>query len=189
MLSTKETYWSVDIESDGPIPGPNSMLSIGAVAFASDGNELSSFSANLELLSEAKGDPVTMKWWNTQPKAWEICRSDLQKPVKAMTEFKQLINLVSQSEGTNPVMVGFPAGFDFMFVHWYLINFTGSSPFSHSCMDIKTLMAATMKKGYRKATKRNMPDRWKTNANHSHVAVEDAREQGQLMFLVANEYS
>ena len=29
----KEIYISCDIESDGPIPGPNSMLSFGSVAF------------------------------------------------------------------------------------------------------------------------------------------------------------
>ena len=35
-------YFSTDVESDGPIPGPNSMLSYGVVAFTEDGNELES---------------------------------------------------------------------------------------------------------------------------------------------------
>ena len=31
-----------------------------------------------------------------------------------------------------PVFVAYPAGFDFLFVYWYLIRFVGESPFSHS---------------------------------------------------------
>jgi len=32
----KELYFSTDIETDGPIPGPNSMLSFGVVALTAD---------------------------------------------------------------------------------------------------------------------------------------------------------
>jgi len=36
------------------------------------------------------------------------------------------------------MLVGYPAAFDFLFVYWYLIRFTGESPFSHSALDLKT---------------------------------------------------
>jgi len=42
------------------------------------------------------------------------------------------------------VFVGYLAAFDFMFVHWYLVRFTGSSPFSHSALDIKTYAMALL---------------------------------------------
>lgn len=32
-----EIYVSTDIETDGPIPGPNSMLSFGSAAFTAEG--------------------------------------------------------------------------------------------------------------------------------------------------------
>jgi hypothetical protein len=48
-----ETYVSTDIESDGPIPGVNSMLSFASVALDGDGRELATFSANLEPLPGA----------------------------------------------------------------------------------------------------------------------------------------
>lgn len=35
-----ETYLSVNVEADGPIPGPYSMLSIGAVAYTAEEGEL-----------------------------------------------------------------------------------------------------------------------------------------------------
>jgi hypothetical protein len=38
-----------------------------------------------------------------------------------------------------PVFVAYPAGFDFLFVYWYLIRFVGESPFSHSALDISRM--------------------------------------------------
>jgi hypothetical protein len=59
-----------------------------------------------------------------------------------------------------PVFVGYPAGFDFLFVYWYLIRFAGESPFSFSALDIKTYAMALLKKDYRKSTKGGMPKHW-----------------------------
>lgn len=67
-----------------------------------------------------------------------------------------------------------PAAYDFMFVYWYLIRFTGESPFSHSALDIKTFAMALLGGGYRESTKRNMPKRWFDKLPHSHVALDDA---------------
>ncbi len=68
-----------------------------------------------------------------------------------------------------------------MFVYWYLIRFAGRSPFSHSALDMKTLAFALLGTGYRGAAKRNMPRDWfPEGLPHTHVALDDAREQGQL---------
>jgi hypothetical protein len=79
-----------------------------------------------------------------------------------------------------PVFVGFPASYDFMFVYWYLIRFAGESPFSHSALDIKTLVMAALGTGYREAVKRNMPREWFEQLPHNHVALTDAIGQGVL---------
>ena len=54
-----ELYISTDVETDGPIPGPHSMLSIGSAAYTADKKILSTFSANLETLLEACAHPKT----------------------------------------------------------------------------------------------------------------------------------
>jgi len=79
-----------------------------------------------------------------------------------------------------PTFVAYPAGFDFMFVYWYLIRFTGESPFSHSALDMKTFAMALLKTDYREATKRNMPKEWFDPLPHTHIALDDAIEQGAL---------
>ena len=171
-----EIYLSTDVETDGPIPGPNSMLSFASAAFKPDKTLVSTFAANLELLPGAAGDARTMEWWRSQPQAWEACRQDLQSPESAM---KKYVDWIKGLPG-KPVFVAYPAGFDFLFVYWYLIRFTGASPFSHSALDIKTYAMAMLGKDYRDSVKRNMPGRWFDPTPHTHVALDDAIEQGKL---------
>jgi hypothetical protein len=175
----RETYVSIDIEADGPIPGPHSMLSLGAVAFDREGMELDAFSVNLQALEGAAGHPDTMAWWQTQPVAWAACREHPESPSTALPRFSAWL----QALPGRAVCVGYPVAFDFMFVHWYLHRFTGGSPFSHSALDMKTLAWTLLGGHYRDATKRHMPRAWfPENVTHSHVAVQDAREQGLLFF-------
>lgn len=177
MMTMSEIYVSVDIESNGPIPGPNSMLSLGAAAFKEGNNEpLGTFSCNLEELPGSSGDPDTMKWWATQPEAWKACRENLSNPESAMKHFVHWV----EGLGGKPVFVGYPAGFDFLFVYWYMMKYVGRSPFSFSALDIKSYACAVLGLPYRDSTKRNMPKEWFPESKHTHVAVEDAVEQGQL---------
>lgn len=171
-----EIYISTDVETDGPIPGPHSMLSIGSAAYSADKTLVSTFSANLETLPGAEAHPKTAAWWTTQPDAWAACRKDLETPHAAMTRY---VAWIKELKG-KPVFVAYPAGFDFLFVYWYLMRFAGESPFSHSALDMKTFAMAVLKTDYRDSTKRNMPKHWFDKLPHSHVALDDAIEQGAL---------
>lgn len=172
----QEIYVSTDVETDGPIPGVNSMLSFGSAAYLANKTLISTFTANLETLPGAIADPNTMAWWQTQTEAWEACRKNLQKAEVAM---KNYLGWLKNLPG-KPVFVSYPVAFDFMFVYWYLIRFTGESPFSHSALDIKTYAMAMLKKNYRDSTKRNMPKTWFDRLPHTHQALDDAIEQGAL---------
>lgn len=176
---TDEVYVSTDVETDGPIPGPHSMLSFGSVAFNADGRELGTFTRNLVTLPGAAGDPRTMAWWQEpeQQAAWAACRTAPVDPAAAMAQY---VGWVDGLPG-KPVFVAYPAGFDFLFVYWYIRYFGLESPFSFSALDIKTYAMAVLRKPYREAAKRNMPRDWFPKAPHTHVALDDAREQGLLL--------
>jgi DNA polymerase III alpha subunit (gram-positive type) len=176
-------YISCDIESNGPIPGDFSMLSLGAAAFTSDGTLLSTFSANLRTLPEASECPDTMKFWESNQEAYNATRQDTRDPKQAMEQF---VSWVNKLDG-KPVFVGYPATFDFMFVYHYMIHFGFKSPFSFSALDIKSYASAVLKTEYRQSTKKNMPKRWFSPAKHTHIAVEDAIEQGQLFCNMLKE--
>jgi hypothetical protein len=178
-----EIYISTDVETDGPIPGPHSMLSIGSAAYTADKHLVSTFCANLETLPEASAHPKTAEWWATQPEAWAACRKGLEAPPAAMARYVAWIRGLRGK----PVFVAYPAGFDFLFVYWYLIRFVGESPFSYSALDVKSFAMAVLKTDYREATKRNMPKRWFDKLAHSHVALDDAIEQGALFCNMLKE--
>lgn len=171
-----EIYVSTDIETDGPIPGDNSMLSFASAAFNADGVMLGTFSSNLETLLGAAPHPETAEWWKTQPEAWAACRSNLEKPAAAMLRYSDWLN---QLPG-QPVFVAYPVGFDFLFIYWYLIKFTGCSPFKHAAIDIRSYAMAILKSDYSGSSKRNMPHHWVPPHTHTHVALDDAIEQGHL---------
>jgi len=175
-MTHPEIYVSTDVEADGPIPGPHSMLSFGSAAYLADKTLLSTFTANLHLLPNAEGHPDTMAWWSRNRASWDAARTNCQAPEAAMRSYVTWLKALPGM----PVFVAYPAGFDFMFVYWYLMRFAGESPFSHSALDMKTLAMARLKVGYREATKGNMPKVWFDPLPHTHIALDDAIEQGAL---------
>lgn len=182
-MTKEEIYLSTDVEADGPIPGPHSMLSFASAAYRADKTLIGTFTANLETLPDASGHRDTMAWWATQPKAWAACRTACEAPEAAMRRYVAWIRTLPGK----PVFVGYPAGYDFLFVYWYLMRFVGESPFSHYALDMKTFAMALMKSDYRAATKRNMPKRWFDKLPHTHVALDDAIEQGALFCNMLKE--
>lgn len=172
-----EIYVSTDVETDGPIPGPHSMLSFASAAYLPDNTLHGTFSANLETLPGAQGHPDTMNWWRTQPKAWAASRENLQTPESAMRDYVVWLKALPGK----PVFVGYPVVFDYMFVHWYLHRFAGESPFSFVALDIKTFAMAALKMDFLKVSKATMPARWfDATLPHTHLALDDAIEQGSL---------
>jgi hypothetical protein len=178
-----EIFVSTDVEADGPIPGPFSMLSFGSAAYRPDKLLVDTFSANLKQLPDAGTDPDTMAWWAKRPDDWAATRRDLQDPEAAMRAYYAWLNALP---GT-PVFVGYPAAFDFMFVYWYLMRFVGESPFGHRGLDIRSYAMAIMKTEFNKAGKHNMPKRWFDDLPHTHHALDDALEQGAIFCNILKE--
>lgn len=176
-----ETYVSIDIEATGPVPGIYSMLSLGAAAFSRDGEELGTWTANLDELEGAVRHPDTMAWWETQPLAWSLVMRDQVSPSSAMKAFeKWVVDLPGKK-----IAAAWPATFDFSFVNWYFHRFVGSNPLGFACLDLRSLaMGLTFSRGYydlRENQIKELSDRVDRNGLNEHVAVDDAVEQGRLL--------
>jgi hypothetical protein len=178
-----EIYVSTDIETDGPVPGLHSMLSFASAAYTADKTLISTFSANLETLPGASPHAETMEFWAEHREAWEACRQDLQSPEKAMRDYVAWLATLPGE----PVFVGYPVVFDYMFIQWYLHKFTGASPFSYFALDIKTYAMALLKTDFRETTKAVMPADWFDDLPHTHKALDDALEQGALFCNMLRE--
>ncbi|WP_328501014.1 3'-5' exoribonuclease [Streptomyces sp. NBC_00457] len=181
--SRPSLYISVDIEADGPIPGPYSMLSFGAaVAGVQDADGFT------------PADPVERTFYRELrpisaefvPEALAVSGLDRERlereggePATALAEFSDWVREVSS--GAQPVMCGYPASYDWTFLYWYLIRFTGASPFGHSgCLDMKTLYATKAGLPLRAVAKGTMPRELLSRRRHTHHALDDAIEQAEL---------
>ena len=190
------TYVVCDIEADGPIPGPHSMISLGAVAVNRAGKELGEFEINFFPIENAKPHPKVMKWFTTHaPEALKYTKYNQVSPKTGMKKFGNwLLTLPSPR-----VMAAHPAPFDFMWVNWYIQTFLADQlerpPFTYpffdikgqAALDIKSYAAAVLGKDYREIHRDNYPLEFFDNTKHSHKAIEDAREYAQLLIKLFNK--
>ncbi len=184
MTDPNEIYVSVDIEADGPIPGPHSMLSIGAAAYAPARTLVGTYRANLEPLPGAAPDPETMRWWQQFPEAWKACRDNTRRPDEVMGEFLEWLRALPG----RPVFVGWPATWDFMWVYWYLVRFTGERPFRESGIDVRSYAMGMRRGPFHRTTRSYLPKRWFDDGlSHTHDALEDAVEQGAVFCNMREE--
>lgn len=185
MSSVTEIYVSTDVEADGPIPGPHSMLSLASAAYRADDlgvaggpkHVLATFSANLETLPGATPDPRTTAWWQAYPEAWAACRRDPRAPSAVMVEYLKWLKALPG----RPVFVGLPAAWDFMWVYWYLVRFTGERPFHEHALDVRSYAMGMRQVSFHETARSYLPKRWfDAKLTHTHVALDDALEQGAM---------
>jgi hypothetical protein len=179
-----EIYVSTDIEADGPIPGPHSMLSIASAAYLPDKTRVATFSANLDTLPAATAHPDTVKWWEQFPDAWAACRRDTRPPPEVMADYVVWL----KGLGGRPVFVGWPASWDFMWVYWYLVRFTGERPFRENAIDVRSYAMGMRRTSFHQTTRTYLPKRWfDEGLPHTHVALDDALEQGAVFCNMLKE--
>jgi DNA polymerase III epsilon subunit-like protein len=167
-MDEEEVYISVDIEASGPIPGEYSMLSIGACEI---GNMKNSFYAEIQPISE-----------KFVKEALDVCGFSMEEmkkrgatPYEAMRKFAEWIK--RSSNGKRPVFVAHGLGFDWSFVNYYFIRFMGANPFSISGIDIKSVWLGKTKCSWQKTSKTDIKRALGVHLEHTHNALEDAKEQ------------
>jgi len=183
--ASADVYFSADVETDGSIPGPYSMLALALVkAGTFDGNRFTpadlsddAFHRELRPISE-EFDPEALAV-NGLDRA-SLVRSGCD-PGLAMTEAAEWVR--AHSGSASPVLVAYPLSFDWMWLYWYFVRYSRTgSPFNHSrCFDLKTAFAV---KGRRPVTGANREELRRVlrgiERPHTHKAVDDAREQAEI---------
>lgn len=177
-------YISVDIEADGPIPGPYSMISFGAAVAGRQDGAVYTAADPAERTFYRELRPISDRYVDAALAVSGLDRDRLLRegtdPAAAMDAFRAWVREVSA--GAQPVMCGYPASFDWTFLYWYLISFGDDSPFGHSgCLDMKTLYATKARVPLRAAVKGRMPRELLPRRPHTHHALDDAVEQAELM--------
>lgn len=182
MIDDTQIYVVVDIETDGPVPGMYSMLSIGAVA-STNIAEVSSFYEKLLPLPDAGQYKPTMDWWNANPDAWQEATSDARASDVVMKEFNDWVKDLNAT----PVFVASPLVFDYGFVSWYLEKFTRTNIFTdytdvQRTLDIASFCAGKLERPLNQSRLTQIPKSFLDGMpKHSHKAIDDARGYGVVL--------
>ena len=142
-------FVTVHIHTDGPIPGPHSLLTLSSAAYSessvkppertsaqegphrtlgADGGLIATFTANMRELPGATLHPVSLEHWRTRAADWLTTRRASRPPALATDAYARWIDKLP---GT-PTLVTEPVGTDHLFLYWYLHRFTGRWPFART---------------------------------------------------------
>ena len=179
MKTPDEVLVSVDVETAGPYPGRYSLLSIGACLVL---NPAETFYVEFRPLSfDAVPDALAVSGLSLE----ELSERGLP-PADAMLRFEAWIESVSPAPA-RPVLVGFNAPFDWMFVNDYFHRFLGYNPFGHSALDMKAFFAGRTGAAWSKTSLRHVVARYGGAPSLSHNALADAIDQASLMRAMLDE--
>lgn len=179
-----DIYFSADVETDGPIPGPFSMLSFALVYAGRFDGERFVRSDAYDCHFQAELRPISDQFQDEALRVNRLDRERLcregQDPEKAMTEAARWVRSVAA--GARPVVVAYPLSFDWTWLYWYFVRYSAEgSPFNHSgCFDIKTAYAVKAGVPIALAGRRQMAESLRPAGAHSHDALEDAIEQARI---------
>jgi hypothetical protein len=172
-----ELYVAVDVEADGPIPGPYSMISLGMAVV---GHPDLHFYTELQPISD-----------EFVPQALAVSGLDRDRLVaeaptapEAMAAAAAWVNEL-RTVG-RPVFLAAPAVWDGMFVHWYFVRFTGSSPFgtTGSGVDLRSYWMGRTGGEWSRSHKTDILRGLGLRLPHTHHAGEDAAELAQIFDAV-----
>jgi len=176
-MPREESLVSVDVETSGPSPSTGSLISIGACLVDAPATSL---------YVELKPLPG-LPWSDEAARIHGLDRARLLReglePSEAMRQLE--IWLAEACDGRQPIFVGFNAGFDWMFVDDYFQRHLGTNPFGPSALDIKSYYMGRERVAlWSETTHRHVRQRYPIEIEHSHNALDDAREQAELMRLL-----
>jgi len=179
-----DEYFSADVETDGPIPGPFSMLSFALVrAGRFDGQRFvrppeyrDTFYRELKPISD--DFEIAALRVNGLDRARLCLEGD--DPRQAMTEASAWVQRFARR--ARPVLVAYPLGFDWSWLYWYFVRFSAlGCPFAHSRgFDIKTAVSVKTGLPISSSGRKRLLPQLRSRRQHTHRALDDAIEQAEI---------
>ena len=179
-----DVYFSADVETDGSIPGPFSMLSFALVYAGAYDGETFYRPPSYERSFYAELRPISDRFETQALAVNGLDRDHLlqtgQDPASAMTRAAEWVK--ANSGMGSPVIVAYPLSFDWPWLNWYFVHFSEhGSPFGHSRgFDIKTALAVKLGRMISNSGRSRIPEAVKSKHAHTHHALDDAIEQAEI---------
>lgn len=178
-----ELFIAVDIEADGPIPGPYSMISLGMAVV---GHPDKTFYSELRPISDG-----------FDPAALAVSGLDRERLMREAPDAATVMQSAARwingwRKIGRPVFLGAPAVWDGMFLHWYFLRFLGKSPFGQtgSGIDLRSFWMGMMGCEWVETRKGKIKYALRIEGlPHTHHAGEDAAELAELFDAVLKTQS
>lgn len=170
------SYFSVDVECDGPVPGLYSMVQIGAVYVDPLGKLSNTFFGKLK--------PISDNYEQSCLDIFKVSREETLKygnPTQIMGLFKHWIEQANQTY--RPIFISDNNAFDWSFSHYYFERFIGlkQDPFGWSSRNLNDIFHG-LKKDMRASFKRLR------KVKHDHNPVHDAIGNAQALIAMRDKY-
>jgi ribonuclease T len=171
----REHYISVDVETAGPIPCEYSMLTVGACAVDDDSK---TFHVQFKPLN-GNAVPEAMAVTGL---SLEVLEREGLAPADAMAQFSGWIAQTTPKDA-KPVFVGLNAPFDWSFINYYFVRFTGANPFGYTALDVKALYMGATGCTWSQTSSTQIAKRLHPKKKGTHNALDDALYQAELFRL------
>ena len=165
------SYFMVDVEADGPIPGDYSMICFGAVLVE----------PSLGKTFYGRLRPISQQWI---PEALQVSGFSreatlaFEDPKPVMERFAAWVEAHTTRR---PMFIADNNGFDWQFINWYFHHFLGRNPFGHSSSNLGSLYKGVVKDAF--ASFKHL-----RRTKHTHHPVDDARGNAEALLQIKEEH-
>lgn len=164
------SYIVVDVESDGPLIGENSMVCFGAVIVEEGLNK--TFYGRTSPISD-KYDPEALAVSGFSREEHER----FTEPLITMSSFAKWIN--ENSKG-RPVLISDNNGYDASWINYYFLKYCGKNPFGWSSRRIGDLFCGFYRDTFYQWKKHRVTE-------HTHHPVDDAKGNAEALLYLKKQ--
>jgi len=163
------SFFIVDVEADGPIPGTYSMLEFAAVKLTPK-LETTYYSGKIKPITDYFEEEALRAIGADRKLYIESGR----EPQAVMKDFENWLK--TESKG-RPIFMSDNVAFDWQFINWYFHNFINANPFGYSGRRIGDLYCGL---------KHDMYATWKylRTTRHTHHPLDDAMGNAEAMLRI-----
>lgn len=160
----------VDVESDGPLLGVNSMVCLGAVIV----------DKKLDKTFYGKTAPISKQY---VPEALAISgfsRKEHEKFDNPKEVFENFAKWIKDNSKGKPILISDNNGYDASWINWYFHTYTGNNPFGWSSRRIGDLFCGFYN---------NLYYNWKQHrkTSHDHNPVNDAKGNAEALLYLHSQ--